>query len=164
VMGEVLLSAPARARRVISDQILALDLTSLMDRAETVEEVSSLLSESARQFGFLAVELSGEGTDHRELRHDPIILQNWAWKLDYPIRIDEQSPKPEYVLSIWCSPEFSTRPYGAERVARILGPALRAWFENGGRHVERHAALRGASRRSLLKRARSPFAPKENLP
>jgi UDP-GlcNAc:undecaprenyl-phosphate GlcNAc-1-phosphate transferase len=129
VMGEVLMSAPSRARRVISDQILAVDLTAVLNRSDSIEDVSSLLSESAGQFGFLAMELYGEGTERHQLRHDRIIAQDWAWKLDYPLRLHDDAAEPAYVLSIWCSPEFNTRPYGAERVARILGPALRSWFK-----------------------------------
>jgi hypothetical protein len=55
---------------------------------------------------------------------------NWAWKLDYPIRISADGKMSFYVLSIWCSPEQSARPYGAERVARVLGPALQQWCES----------------------------------
>ena len=46
-----------------------------------------------------------------------------------------------YVLSIWCSPEQSTRPYGAERVASILGPALQHWCESHLLDAEQKIAL-----------------------
>jgi UDP-GlcNAc:undecaprenyl-phosphate GlcNAc-1-phosphate transferase len=129
VAGEVLASAPSRARRVISDQILATDLTSLIAHAENVDDLTSLLEESAAQFGFLAMELSGDDVGAREIRHDRILAQNWGWKLDYPIRTGDDTSKPAYVLSIWCSSAFSARPYGAERVARVIGPALQHWFK-----------------------------------
>lgn len=128
VAGEVLMSAPGRARRVISDQILALDLTAMVHKADTVEGVSSILSDAANQFGFLGMELSG-GTLRTSRMSERVLSANWAWKLDYPIRILHEGETISYVLSIWCSPEQSTRPYGAERVARILGPALQHWFE-----------------------------------
>jgi hypothetical protein len=32
-------------------------------------------------------------------------------------------------LSIWCSAEHNARPFGAERIARVVGPALQIWFE-----------------------------------
>lgn len=128
VAGEVLMSAPARARRVISDQIVAVDLAAMLQKAESVERVSSVLASGASQFGFLGMELSGEGieTDRMVERFHS---EMWAWKLDYPVRIEREGRTVSYVLSIWCSPEQSTRPYGAERVARILGPALQYWFE-----------------------------------
>jgi UDP-GlcNAc:undecaprenyl-phosphate GlcNAc-1-phosphate transferase len=129
VAGEVLLSAPSRARRVISDQILATDLATLLHGADSIAEVASLISQSAEQFGFLAMELTGKSIVVQELGHDRIMAHNWAWKLDYPLRIGHDSVVPDYALSIWCRAEVSTRPYGAERIARIVGPALSDWLD-----------------------------------
>ncbi len=129
VAGEVLLSAPSRARRVISDQILAVDLASLIQSAKSVDEISGILGNSSGQFGFLAMDLSADGFDP-EPGGGRIMAQNWGWRLDYPIRQNE-SDLMYGVLSIWCSQEHSARPYGAERAARVLGPALLAWFEAG---------------------------------
>jgi len=131
VAGEVLMSAPSRARRVISDQILALDLTALVHNAKSTDEVALILGKAGAQFGFLAMQLSGKDIAHDE-RTDTLSAGSWVWKLDYPIRIGGKGELPSYVLSIWCSPELSTRPYGAERLARIVGPALEAWFESRG--------------------------------
>lgn len=136
VAGEVLMSAPARARRVISDQIVAVDLAAMLQKAESVEGVSSVLASGASHFGFLGMELLGEGiqTDRMVERFHS---EMWAWKLDYPVRIEMEGHTVSYLLSIWCSPEQSNRPYGAERVARILGPALQYWFEG---HLRTEAA------------------------
>jgi UDP-GlcNAc:undecaprenyl-phosphate GlcNAc-1-phosphate transferase len=131
VAGEVLMSAPSRARRVISDQILALDLTALLFNATSTAEIAMILGTSGAQFGFLAMQLSGGDIATNEETAD-LSASSWAWKLDYPIRIKGKGEQPSYVLSIWCSPEVSTRPYGAERLARIVGPALQAWFESRG--------------------------------
>lgn len=128
VAGEVLMSAPSRARRVISDQIIALDLTAQLRHAETIENVSQILSSAASQFGFLGMELSGEDMIADRM-NERVLPAHWAWKLDYPIRTSGDARTVSYILSIWCSPEQSTRPYGAERVARVLGPALQRWFE-----------------------------------
>lgn len=129
VAGEVLMSGPSRARRVITDQIVALDLTSMMDQASSVEEVASLLSTAANRFGFLAMELGGDAFAGRKVLHDRLIAQTWAWKLEYPIRLLANGDDTSYTLIIWCSQETNHRPYGAERVARTLGPALAHWFE-----------------------------------
>jgi len=128
VAGEVLMSAPSRARRVISDQILALDLLALVQQADDIDDVSRILSQAAMQFGFFGMNLSGESIGSPRPT-DGVLSTNWAWRLDYPIRIVRDGHLTSYVLSIWCSPEQSTRPYGAERVARTLGPALQQWFE-----------------------------------
>ena len=128
VAGEVLMSAPSRARRVISDQIIALDLTAQLHNVHTVTEVSEILSGAAMQFGFLGMELTGEDLAADRMG-ERVLPAHWAWKLDYPIRISGDARAVSYILSIWCSPEQSARPYGAERVARVLGPALQRWFE-----------------------------------
>jgi UDP-GlcNAc:undecaprenyl-phosphate GlcNAc-1-phosphate transferase len=151
VAGEVLISAPSRARRVISDQIMATDLVALIDGADSLEEVSSLLEESARQFGFLAMELSGEDVRAREIRHDRIIAQNWGWKLDYPIRMGDDTSPPAYVLSIWCNSALSARPYGAERVARVIGPALQHWFRKRSPEVETAIVMQPQMRSRFLR-------------
>jgi UDP-GlcNAc:undecaprenyl-phosphate GlcNAc-1-phosphate transferase len=140
VAGEVLMSAPSRARRVISDQILALDLTGLIHSARTIDDVALILSDAAMQFGFFGMELSDVSLGADRLT-DRVITANWAWKLDYPIRIGVDGGMSFYVLSIWCSPEQSTRPYGAERVARILGPALQHWCESHLLDAEQKLAL-----------------------
>jgi UDP-GlcNAc:undecaprenyl-phosphate GlcNAc-1-phosphate transferase len=128
VAGEVLLTAPSRARRVISDQILALDLTSVIHDAQSFDDLKLVLSDAALQFGFFGIELTGESLAS-PASQDRMLSANWAWKLDYPIRIEADGRMVFYVLSIWCSPEQSARPYGAERVARVLGPALHQWCE-----------------------------------
>ncbi len=132
VAGEVLLSAPSRARRVISDQIRALDITQQVQRATSVADVSEILSDAAASFGFLGMELTGHDLAVDRIA-DHILSANWAWKLDYPIRVTGADRSTSYVLSIWCSPKQSARPYGAERVARVLGPALQHWFEQRDR-------------------------------
>jgi hypothetical protein len=156
VAGEVLMSAPSRARRVISDQILAMDLRNLLLRCENVSEVGALISQSAAQFGFLGMELSGVGTKEQIGPHDHIIARNWAWKLDYPIRLEDQAASPTYILSIWCSPEFQARPYGAERIARILGPALQNWFVRTSTAVDAGAGLQRPVRTKKKALAKAP--------
>jgi UDP-GlcNAc:undecaprenyl-phosphate GlcNAc-1-phosphate transferase len=155
VAGEVLLSAPSRARRVISDQIFALDVISQLENANSVEEIADVLAASAPQFGFLAVELVPPST-HQNRLGDHIHPLDWAWKLDYPVRLEADPMTVAFVLSIWCSPEQSARPYGAERVARVLGPAIQLWFnarhersEDSPHEVSRAATRRPASRGRL---------------
>jgi UDP-GlcNAc:undecaprenyl-phosphate GlcNAc-1-phosphate transferase len=153
VAGEVLMSAPSRARRVITDQIIALDLTSMIDEAPSIEDVALLLSAAANKFGFLAIELGGEALGGKTLLHDRLIAHTWAWKLEYPIRVGENAIDTSYTLIIWCSPETSHRPYGAERIARVLGPALAHWFEGQSLNVEERKA-RIAARKSPVSQRR----------
>ena len=145
VAGEVIMSAPSRARRVISDQIMAMDIIAQLHEASEVAEVSDILGDAAMQFGFLGIELVGEDLAADRMS-ERVLPAHWAWKLDYPIRLKGDPRVVSYVLSIWCSPEQSTRPYGAERVARILGPALQRWFETRGSLPEGMTAARTAAK------------------
>lgn len=126
VAGEVLLTAPSRFRRVISDQILAHDLTARIQSARAQEEVSELLAATAPSFGFLKMELVRE--PYAVLNADDG-LSKWAWKLEYPLlRQPDEEVGPAYKLAIWCSAEKSVRPYGAERAAKIIAPGLERWL------------------------------------
>jgi len=147
VAGEVILTAPSRARRVISDQIFALDVISQLENAVSVEEIADVLAASAPQFGFLAVELVPPSTHHDRVG-DHIHPLDWAWKLDYPVRLETEPETVAYVLSIWCSPEQSARPYGAERVARVLGPAIQSWFNARHEEPQESQEISRAPRRS----------------
>jgi hypothetical protein len=44
------------------------------------------------------------------------------------------------MLNIWCTTESLKRPVGAERVARIIGPAISSWLEVGRLPVPAPAA------------------------
>lgn len=129
VAGEVLMSAPARARRIISDQIVAVDLSARLSDAHTVDELATILSDAASQFGFMGMELIAHSVTGEKVA-DRILPADWAWRLDHPIRLGSDGSDVFHVLSIWCSPERGARPYGAERIARILGPVLHQWFNS----------------------------------
>ncbi|HUQ18023.1 MAG TPA: MraY family glycosyltransferase [Gemmatimonadaceae bacterium] len=127
VAGEVLFTAPSRFRRVISDQILAHDLTARIQSAEMVDEVTALLTSTAPSFGFLKMELVHDLRNHRTTEDDA--FATWAWKLEYPLRPRPQdASSPSYKLAIWCSAEHHVRPYGAERAAKIIAPGLERWL------------------------------------
>lgn len=129
VAGEVLLSAPSRVRRVISDQIVALDANVQIENAPGLENIQSILSATAVRFGFLHMRLIGS----QGLEPGFALPEEWAWKLEYPLRtgLTERSASAS-VLAIWCSAEANVRPYGAERAAKILAPALEKWLVAAG--------------------------------
>jgi UDP-GlcNAc:undecaprenyl-phosphate/decaprenyl-phosphate GlcNAc-1-phosphate transferase len=151
VAGEVLFSAPSRARRVISDQILALDVIGQIQGARGFEEASAILANTASRFGFLRMELCGDHLPTDRSTHP----DEWAWKLEYPLRAGiSSSPSYSYVLAIWCSAEYNVRPYGAERAARILAPALEQWLvvQHGGEDVQKHHVPKKITGTRLQKR------------
>jgi len=126
VAGEVLLSAPSRARRIISDQIVALDANVQIENARGIEDVQSILAATAIRFGFLHMRLvTPQAADTNYV----LSTDAWAWKLEYPLRAGLQVKPPlSYLLAIWCSTETNVRPYGAERAAKILAPGLEKWL------------------------------------
>ena len=129
VAGEVLVSAPSRFRRVISDQIIAQDAQLQLEEARGIDEVAAILASTAERFGFLHMQVvSTQGASAPAFQPPS---DSWAWKLEYPLRTgipSTSSAAPVLVLAIWCSAEYKVRPYGAERAARILAPTLEKWF------------------------------------
>jgi hypothetical protein len=146
---------------VISDQILAHDLTARIQNARAPEEVAALLASTAPSFGFLKMELVRE----------PYAVLNasdgetkWAWKLEYPLLRPEDGVGPAYKLAIWCSAEKSVRPYGAERAAKIIAPGLERWLlgrspdvntPHGGNYPVEESSSRFSSRRGMAWRTRA---------
>lgn len=126
--GSVLVSGVARVRRVIRDQIAAQDVAQLIRQARTLEELSSLVEESASTFGFLHMEVCHENSTGNR----PLVLCNGyaarAWKLDYPVTPHDFVDGDDWVLRIWCNPQGGSRPYAAERVAQILAEVVEEWM------------------------------------
>jgi UDP-GlcNAc:undecaprenyl-phosphate GlcNAc-1-phosphate transferase len=117
----VLCMAPLRLRRAIADQINARDVANLVDQCDGVEAINATLSSSADQLGVLHVELCGQDTAPRLPQSSAGQVPTRPWRLDYPIA--HRSNGEDFVLRIWCTAS-AARPYGAERVARILGPTI----------------------------------------
>lgn len=163
VAGEVLLSGPSRARRLISDQILALDVNARIANARGFDEAASILSSTASRFGFLRMELIGEHVP--PARPDGEADSPWAWKLEYPLRSGlGAGGTPSYSLAIWCSAEYNVRPYGAERAAKIIAPALEQWLlrwsEGGDKAINLAGKERDSARHRLTPSGRMrPLGP-----
>lgn len=121
-----LFSGLSRLRRIIRDQISAQDLSELLRRTDSVEELSGVLEDHAAVFEFLHMEVCRESA----VGPKPLLLFNGnvarAWKLDYPVMPHDFVDGDDFVLRIWCNPRRETRPYGAERVAQMLAPVIEA--------------------------------------
>jgi UDP-GlcNAc:undecaprenyl-phosphate/decaprenyl-phosphate GlcNAc-1-phosphate transferase len=128
VAGTVLAQGFLRTRRIIQDQIFARELASLLTVAGSLQELNRLLEEQTPPFGFLAMQVCRENAPAPPPRallkaHSPR-----AWKLDFPVTPRSSATDDPYVLRVWSDPGGVHRPYGAERVARILAPAIETWF------------------------------------
>jgi UDP-GlcNAc:undecaprenyl-phosphate/decaprenyl-phosphate GlcNAc-1-phosphate transferase len=129
VAGQVMLSAPRRARRLIQDQILAVDLSHRIRKAADVDEMERILEESGTQFGFLHMALISNDAEVSIVL--PPLARQRVWRFEYPIQVPESSPRG-FTLSVWCEADSSSRPYGAERVCRTLAPELSGWLTKMG--------------------------------
>jgi UDP-GlcNAc:undecaprenyl-phosphate GlcNAc-1-phosphate transferase len=122
-------SAARQARTVIQDKINARDIAMLIRKADSFEKLAEIVEDSAPIFRF----------SHMELRHGALArhlpphiageLHTARFcKFEYPIAERGARPNDFVTLNIWCTTELM-RPIGAERVARIIGPAISGWLE-----------------------------------
>jgi UDP-GlcNAc:undecaprenyl-phosphate/decaprenyl-phosphate GlcNAc-1-phosphate transferase len=162
--GAVLATGTLRVRRIIQDQIHARDVAHLVGQARSVTQLNSILEEGAMSFSFLGMQVCRE-TSPGELQ---LARLNGdaarAWKLDYPVVPRLGAQDDPYVLRIWCGPG-AARPHGAERVARLLAPAIEGWIQKVGAPAlegAADAAVAPAPVLSLLEAANhAPHAPRE---
>ncbi|MBA4156349.1 MAG: undecaprenyl/decaprenyl-phosphate alpha-N-acetylglucosaminyl 1-phosphate transferase [Gemmatimonadetes bacterium] len=130
--GMVLASGVRRVRRVIQDQIHARDIVQVIRQAETLRHLDAILEDNAPHFGFLGVEVCRETSSCRQRIAGLNGQTARAWKLDYPVTPRLFAEDDPYVLRIWCGLGDRNRPFGAERVARILAPAIESWLVSVG--------------------------------
>ena len=130
--GASFTSAARQARWVIQDKINARDLVSLIRKAESFEKLSSIVEEAAPTFRFSHMELRHGALGRHLPPHIAGELHTARFcKLEYPISPGVSKPNDFVTLNIWCTTEALRRPVGAERVARIIGPAISGWLEVG---------------------------------
>lgn len=126
-----LASGLRRIRRIIQDQIYAREVAQLIPRLDTLRQINALLEGKAHEFGFQEMQVDRVSA----LEEDRIVGANGrgsrAWKLEYPIMADNSDEDDPYVLRICCGAP-AARPHGAERVARILAPAIEEWLVKTG--------------------------------
>jgi len=123
--GSALVSALRKGRRAVRDRIQARDTAEWISTASDLTEINTTLASNASRFEFLHMEICPESAGGRRGEN----LRVGAWKLDYPVTNGLGGHDP-LVLRIWCRREGSFRPYGAERVARIIGPPLEEWLRD----------------------------------
>lgn len=155
IAGAVLAGGPARARRVIRDQIAATDLAARIEGAPTLENVNELLESSAHDFGFVRIALLYRGSD--PISADP---PGRVWRLEYPLVTPEELPAfAGFSLSVLCGATLGSRPFGAERVIHILAPVLDAWiYEHRAELAREYSAevAAGKSSRPMPQPVRQP--------
>jgi len=161
--GASFTSAARQARWVIQDKIHARDLASAIRRAETFDALASIVEEAASTFRFSHMELRYGALARHLPPHIAGELHTARFcKLEYPIAQRVAKPNDFVTLNIWCTTETLKRPVGAERVARIIGPAISSWLEVSRLPVPTTAtpavaaANRGGAAHRALLQARVP--------
>lgn len=116
-----------RIRRIIRDQIYAREIAQLIARSDTLWQINEILEGKAREFAFEEIRVARASA----LEDDRIGGVNGraprAWRLEYPIVAGNVHEDDPYVLRILCD-LVDARPHGAERVARIVAPAIGEWL------------------------------------
>jgi UDP-GlcNAc:undecaprenyl-phosphate GlcNAc-1-phosphate transferase len=126
--GLILWTGPQRARRVIRDSINAWDLVRTLGGAATLNEMQAHLASNAERFGFLHMQICTDvsaGGRSIPVRNDP---PTRIWSMFYPVSPPGGGTACSFFLGVWCAYGVSKRPYGAERVARILAPEIEGWL------------------------------------
>jgi UDP-GlcNAc:undecaprenyl-phosphate GlcNAc-1-phosphate transferase len=128
--GASVTSAARQARWVIQDKINARDLVSAIRNADTFEKLTVIIEEAAPTFRFSHMELRNGALARHLPPHIAGELHTARFcKLEYPIAQRVAKSNDFVTLNIWCTTETLKRPVGAERVARIIGPAISNWLE-----------------------------------
>ena len=162
--GASLAHAIRKSRSVIQDKINARDLSTLLRDARSIEEVQALLRDHAESFRFAHMKLSDPFSRKQAAGRVTQELQTLKlWKLEYPILQRASDEYDGLCLTIWSAIANGQRPAGAERVARILAPAIAEWV--GGRKrtpeeirmAERGIAMNTAHAAPNADRARGLF-------
>lgn len=128
VASQVLFSGLGRARRVIRDQIAAVDINEKIAAARSFEDVEAVLAANASQFGFVRMEVWPSQSEWSGRLAQDLPDGRRTWRLDYPLLCRQDDSTTHLTLSIWCWAEEGSRPFGAERVIRILAPVLEQWI------------------------------------
>jgi len=121
-----------KSRSVIQDKINARDLAATLRGARSIEEIQTILADSAETFRFAHMKLSDPFSRKQAAGRITQELQALKlWKLEYPVLQRASDEYDGICLTIWSAIASGQRPAGAERVARILAPAIAEWV--GGR-------------------------------
>jgi UDP-GlcNAc:undecaprenyl-phosphate GlcNAc-1-phosphate transferase len=139
--GAVFSSGIRRIRRSIHDQIYARELAELILSSESLSQINEGLQRSAAEFGFQRIELARESALDDNRCAGANGRSPHGWKLDYEVMSGDSEENDPYVLRICCASAIPRRvcPHSAERVARIVAPAVEHWLVKTRPQAPAHA-------------------------
>lgn len=136
--GAALAAGAARVRRTVRDRIHARDVANLVAHAPSLERINAVLRDNISHFDFLGMEVCRESASAGTHMARFEIEHARAWKLDYVVMPRLDASSDPYVLRVWCGSGRNRRPYGAERVARVLAEVIEHRLVELGLALERN--------------------------
>jgi hypothetical protein len=139
IAAEVLRTSFGRARQAIRQQIHAVDAAHAIRRAQGIDEVNAILAKYAAILGLHGMKIVRDlhNCSHREPRMQTRAVKSWRLECELHHVGGEDG---EYSFNIWCDSSLAMGVDGAERVAKILAPAIEmkltaAIHKNGEMHI-----------------------------
>jgi UDP-GlcNAc:undecaprenyl-phosphate/decaprenyl-phosphate GlcNAc-1-phosphate transferase len=125
---DVIASGLGRIRRIVHDQIYAREVAQLIPRSENMRQINGLLEAKAREFGFQSIQVARASALEDERLAGRNGRAGITWRLDHILTGGEAAEDDPFILRISCGLPVGPRPHGAERVARIVVPAIEEWL------------------------------------
>jgi UDP-GlcNAc:undecaprenyl-phosphate GlcNAc-1-phosphate transferase len=127
VGAKELARGPARIRWEVRDDIHAVDLAREIEAARSLVGVQAALAAAAPRLDLLHMTVcEGQPPAWRPPGSNGGPPER-AWRFVYPLASPGGRATPWH-LALWCRTDAPARPHDAERVARVLAPALQAWL------------------------------------
>lgn len=116
-------------RRYVRNKVLAGELAAKLVKAKSIEELSTLLDESAADLRLLEISILPGTPFYPGPKLQQISpLSARPFRIDYPIAWEQGGHTHEMVLRLWCERPSERHHVGAERIAVRLGTALEQWL------------------------------------
>jgi len=129
-LGNSVASVLLNARRRVRNKVIATEIAETMLRAQTIDEVRTVLAECAADFKLLEVSIvPGAAHFHGPAMRQISPVSDRPFRVDYPIAWEHAGQIHEVVLRLWCERPTDLRQVGAERIATRLGGALERWLQ-----------------------------------
>jgi UDP-GlcNAc:undecaprenyl-phosphate GlcNAc-1-phosphate transferase len=135
--GVSVLRVLLNARRHVARNVVANDLAKRIDGATSLEELATLLNDTAAELQLVEVNII-PGSHHfrgpaAQLISPPSQI---PLRVDYPISaLGADGQRHEVILRLWCARPTGHQYLGAERVATMLGPAVERWLARNAHEV-----------------------------
>lgn len=149
-LGSSMASVVSSARRHVKIKVMARELASKIEAAESLESLQEMLAQAAPDLNLIEISVLPEMPQV----HGPDALQisplaERPYRVDFPMAWTQDGQVREIVLRLWCAKPKSNGHLSSERVAVRLAPSVQRWAE---RHPEFFdAALAPSHRKSAPK-------------